>query len=136
MREIGAWDGARVAAPRASTGSTTAVPTGSTTAVSTSRERDGLRLATWKLLIDDGRMLDGDDHLKATGRKPVALVSAGTLSGLGLPSGALVTLRGEHGSVTLPLAVADLPDGVVWAPTASVWEAPAGSVVRLEGAGA
>jgi hypothetical protein len=34
----------------------------------------------------------------------------------------------------LPVGVADLPDGVVWAPTTSRWRAPAGSVVRLEGA--
>jgi len=128
MEEVGAWDGARVAAPRVSTGSTTR-DTVSTTP-------GNLRLATWKLLIDDGRMLDGDDYLKATARSPLALVSAGTLSALGLPSGALVTLSGQRGEVTLPIAVADLPDGVVWAPTMSSWSASAGSVVRLEGAGA
>jgi NADH-quinone oxidoreductase subunit G len=151
MREIGAWDGARVAAPRVPTAplrdasslgsSGQALRDASSLGSSgqaTTREtvREGLRLATWKLLIDDGRMLDGDDYLKATGRKPIALVSAGTLAGLGLPRGALVTLHGEHGSVTLPLAVADLPDGVVWAPTSSAWSAPSGSAVRLEGAGA
>jgi NADH-quinone oxidoreductase subunit G len=121
MQEIGAWDGARIAAPRLAPAE---LP------------REGLRLATWKLLIDDGRMLDGDDYLKATARKPLALVSAGTLSALGLVSGALVTISGQRGEVTLPIAVADLPDGVVWAPTMSSWSAPAGSVVRLEGAGA
>src|SRR4051794_14474811 len=99
MREIGAWDGERVAAP-------SVVSTGQGEAA---LERDGLRLATWKLLIDDGRMLDGDDYLKATGRKPVALVSAATLSKAGLVTGAPVTVTGRHGSVTLPVAVADLP---------------------------
>jgi NADH-quinone oxidoreductase subunit G len=121
MEDVGAWDGARVAAPLVTAGATT---------------REGLRLATWKLLIDDGRMLDGDDYLKATARTPLALVSAGTLSAHGLASGALVRISGQRGEVTLPVAVADLPDGVVWAPTMSSWSAPAGSVVRLEGAGA
>ncbi len=43
----------------------------------------GLRLATWKQMIDDGSMLDGDDYLKATGRAAVALVSAGDPRGAG-----------------------------------------------------
>jgi NADH-quinone oxidoreductase subunit G len=90
-----------------------------------------LRLATWKLLIDDGRMLDGEDYLKATARTPVALVSAGTAAELGLIPGQVVGLTGAHGSVRFPVAVADLPDGVVWAPTTAQWSAPAGSDVRL-----
>jgi NADH-quinone oxidoreductase subunit G len=79
-------------------------------------------------------MLDGDDYLKATARTPVALVSAGTLSGLGLTAGEHVEVSGDGGTTTLPVGVADLPDGVVWTPTTSVssaWSAPAGSVVRL-----
>ncbi|HET6626402.1 MAG TPA: NADH-quinone oxidoreductase subunit G [Nocardioidaceae bacterium] len=100
-------------------------------------------LATWKLLLDDGRMLDGDEYLKATARRPVALVSAGTLVSLGVDVGARVTLRTDHGSVAFPVAVADLPDGVVWAPMSSGGvnllrdlRASAGSVVRLEGGAA
>jgi NADH-quinone oxidoreductase subunit G len=93
-------------------------------------------LATWKLLLDDGRMLDGDDYLKATARAPVALVSAGTFDRLGLAAGELVEVSGDRGSTTLPVAVADLPDGVVWTPTTSGWSAPAGSVVRLAPKGA
>jgi NADH-quinone oxidoreductase subunit G len=135
---VGAWDGERLAAPRVSAGSLRDASSLGSSGQATTREttREGLRLATWKLLIDDGRMLDGDDYLKATGRKPVALVSAETLSGLGAATGAPVTITGEHGSMTLPVAVADLPDGVVWAPTSSAWSAPSGSAVRLEGAGA
>jgi hypothetical protein len=39
------------------------------------------------------------------------------------------------GSTTLPLALADLPDGVVWVPTTSApsqWSPAAGSEVTLE----
>jgi NADH-quinone oxidoreductase subunit G len=92
-----------------------------------------VRVATWKLLLDDGRMLDGDDYLKATARTPVAMVSPTTLDALGLPAGSHVTVSGDHGRSTLPLGVADLPDGVVWTPTTS-GSAPAGSVVRLTAA--
>jgi NADH-quinone oxidoreductase subunit G len=77
-------------------------------------------LATWKLLVDDGRLLDGDDYLKATGRRPEVLVSAGTLARLGVAEGAPVRLATERGSVELPVGVADLPDHVVWAPTSAV----------------
>jgi NADH-quinone oxidoreductase subunit G len=129
LAEIGPWDGDRAPAPEVSTGST-AVP-GSTA--------DGLRLSTWKQMIDDGSMLDGDDYLKATGRAAVALVSPATLAGLGVAAGDRVTLTGDRGSVSLPVGVADLPDGVVWAPSSSDGVhlgrdlGAAGSVVRIAG---
>jgi NADH-quinone oxidoreductase subunit G len=136
MAEVGPWDGERVPAPevRGIDVSTGSVSTGSVSTGSTSDE-GGLRLASWKLLIDDGRMLDGDDYLKATARRPVALVSGGTLTSLGLAEGETVTLTGELGSVALPVAVADLPDGVVWAP-ASARCGASGSAVRLNGGAA
>jgi NADH-quinone oxidoreductase subunit G len=99
-----------------------------------------MRLATWKQMVDDGSMLDGDDYLKATGRAAVALVSATTLESLGLAAGDLVTLTGDRGSVTLPVGVADLPDDVVWAPANSGGInlnrdlGAAGSAVRVGGA--
>jgi NADH-quinone oxidoreductase subunit G len=120
MAELGAWDGERVEMGPVSAGSTSALSTGG-----------GLRLATWKLLIDDGRMLDGEDYLKATARMPVALVSAGTATQLGLVPGQLVALTTGDRAAELPVAVADLPDGVVWAPTTVQWSAPAGSEVLL-----
>ncbi len=124
MVEVGPWDGERVAAPQLTPG--TAAPAG---------DGDELLLASWKLLIDDGRMLDGDDYLKATGRRPVALVSGATLDRLGLAEGQRVTVGGPRGSTELPVAVADLPDGVVWAPASARCGAP-GSVVRVNGGAA
>jgi NADH-quinone oxidoreductase subunit G len=99
------------------------------------------RLSTWKQLIDDGRMLDGDEYLKATGRRALALVSPATLAHLGVHEGQLLTIATERGSVELPVGVADLPDHVVWAPTSSegvslsreLGVATAGTLVRLEG---
>ncbi len=128
MAELGLWDGERAPAP-------TAAPTGPAE-VGTGQAL----LASWKPLLDDGRMLDGDEYLKATARRPVALVSPGTLVGLGIADGQLVTIASVRGSVDLPVRVADLPDGVVWAPTNSGGTAlfrelgaGAGAVVRLEG---
>ncbi|QRP45474.1 NADH-quinone oxidoreductase subunit G [Amycolatopsis sp. FDAARGOS 1241] len=69
-------------------------------------------LATWRQLIDNGSLQDGEPHLKGTQRKPVARLSAKTAEGLG----ATVRVETERGSITLPVEVADLPDGVVWLP--------------------
>ena len=86
--------------------------------VSTRRQRagDGVRLATWKQMLDNGSMQDGDKHLAATARPAVARVSATMYDALG-PA---VTVTGDRGSMTLPAEIADdLVDGVVWVPTNS-----------------
>ena len=128
MSDLGPWDGKRASAPTVPAAKQSKLGAGEVV------------LATWKLLIDDARMLDGDEYLKATGRKPIALVSAATLVGLGVAEGESVTLSTELGWVDLPVGVADLPDGVVWAPASSGGirlmrdlYASSGSVVRLEG---
>ncbi|HET6563504.1 MAG TPA: NADH-quinone oxidoreductase subunit G [Marmoricola sp.] len=102
LDEIGGWDGARVADPDVSP--EPATETG-----------DGLRLATWKTMIGDGPMQDGDPAYHASGPSPVALVSQATLATLGLEVGSPVELATTAGSAVLELGVADLPDDVVWA---------------------
>ncbi len=132
LGEVGVWDGARPTfepGPADETVRDTATgpadgPVGGA--------EDGLRLATWKLMIGDGRMQDGSDHLRETARAPVALVSPATLERLGLVTGQVVRLTAGHGSHTLPVAVADLPEGVVWTPTTAAWSAVPGDVVRLD----
>ena len=69
-------------------------------------------LSTWRQLIDNGSLQDDEPHLKGTQRKPVARLSAKTAEGLG----ATVKVSTERGTITLPVEVADLPDGVVWLP--------------------
>ena len=135
MAELEAWDGARLELA----GHAAAQPAELETTGAADPALDVV-LATWKLLIDDGRMLDGEEFLQATGRRPVALVSAATLARLVVQEGDQVTISGPRGSVDLPVAVADLPDGVVWAPTSSGGVhmsrdlgVGAGSVVRLAG---
>ena len=101
MEEMGPWDGAR-----ATLGGV------ETVASATSSTTEGLALATWKLLVDNGSMQDGDKAYRATGRAPVARLSRATYDAVG-PT---VTLTGDRGSVTLPAEPADLDDGVVWVP--------------------
>ncbi|MEU0790986.1 NADH-quinone oxidoreductase subunit G [Amycolatopsis sp. NPDC005961] len=69
-------------------------------------------LSSWRQLIDNGSLQDGEPHLKGTQRKPVARLSAKTAEGLGTT----VKVSTERGAITLPLEIADLPDGVVWLP--------------------
>jgi NADH-quinone oxidoreductase subunit G len=125
--DLGVWDGPRSPAPDVPAGSSVQVPAGSAV------------LDTWRQLIDDGRLLDGDPYLQATARRVVARLSPGTVQALGLLDGDEVLLRTPTGALALPYEVADLPDSVVWAPQSSggaplsqVLGAGAGSVVSVE----
>ncbi|HEX8759868.1 MAG TPA: NADH-quinone oxidoreductase subunit G [Pseudonocardiaceae bacterium] len=73
-------------------------------------------LATWRQLLDNGSMQDGEPHLAGTARPAVALLSEVTAAELGVRIGGEVTVSTRQGSVTLPAAIADLPAGVVWIP--------------------
>jgi NADH-quinone oxidoreductase subunit G len=73
-------------------------------------------LATWRRMLDNGSLQDEEPNLAGTARPVVAKVSANTAVNLGLDLGADITVSTERGSVTLPVEVADLPDGVVWLP--------------------
>jgi NADH-quinone oxidoreductase subunit G len=71
-------------------------------------------LATWRQLLDNGSLQSDEPHLAGTQRPAVVRVNAETAARLGVNGTA--TVKTEHGSVTLPVEHADLPDGVVWLP--------------------
>ncbi|HEX7160180.1 MAG TPA: NADH-quinone oxidoreductase subunit G [Trebonia sp.] len=126
LASIGAWRGARPAAP-AVFSTPPVLPTPATS------RADGteVRLATWAQLIDVGRMQDGEPFLAGTARPVVARVSAATAAAAGVANGDKVTVATATGSVTVPLDVTDMADGVVWLPTNS-----SGAAVRADlGAG-
>jgi NADH-quinone oxidoreductase subunit G len=80
-------------------------------------EPGAAKLATWHWLLDDGSLQDGEPHLAGTAKKPRLHLSAATAAEIGVADGDPVTVSTDRGSLTLPLVVADLPDGVVWVPT-------------------
>ncbi|HET7326730.1 MAG TPA: NADH-quinone oxidoreductase subunit G [Nocardioidaceae bacterium] len=128
MRELGPWDGARAPMPEVAAGAAPVPATGEAV------------LATWRMLIDDGAMQDGDPYLRSTARPAVARVSAATAAAAGVAEGGHVTISTGHGQITLPVVVTDLPDGVVWVPQRSGGTSvnrdlgvAAGAVVRIEG---
>ncbi|MBB3038270.1 NADH-quinone oxidoreductase subunit G [Hoyosella altamirensis] len=98
-------------------------------------------LATWRMLLDAGRLQDGEPHLAGTAREPVIRLSAPTAGEIGADEGTLVTVSSARGTVTLPLRVTEMPDRVVWLPQNSpgalvntVLAAPVGSVVQISAA--
>ncbi|HEY5857229.1 MAG TPA: NADH-quinone oxidoreductase subunit G [Aldersonia sp.] len=95
-------------------------------------------LASWRMLLDGGRMQDGEPHLAGTAHAPVVRLSAGTATEIGATDGDPVTVRTDRGALTLPLVVTEMPDRVVWAPLAAPGRAvyphlatTAGSIVRI-----
>ena len=100
-------------------------------------------LSTWRMLLDAGRLQDGEPHLAGTARPPVARLSAATATEIGVADGGLLTVRTDRGAISLPLVCTEMPDRVVWLPTNSPGSAVAaqlgatsGDVVRIERADA
>jgi NADH-quinone oxidoreductase subunit G len=96
-------------------------------------------LASWRMLLDAGRLQDGEQHLAGTARPPVARCSAASAVEIGATAGDLVTVSTGNGSISLPLEITEMPDRVVWLPMNSPGSAvyaqlatTAGAVVRIE----
>ncbi|GAA3752543.1 NADH-quinone oxidoreductase subunit G [Salinactinospora qingdaonensis] len=73
-------------------------------------------LSTWSMLLGNGRMEDGEPYLAGTARPTVARLSAATAAEVGLADGGQVRVTGDTGSVSVPVALTDMPDRVVWLP--------------------
>lgn len=108
LSAIGAWRGTRVAAPAVAARARPEPAAGQAL------------LATWHLLLDEGRLQDGEPYLAGTARPAEALVSAGTAAEIGVADGDKLVVGGPGpNAVTLPVRIADLPDRVVWVPSNS-----------------
>ncbi len=107
LAELDVWEGAHPAAP--TVGAVEPAQPGPGTAV----------LATWHLLLDNGRLQQGEPYLAGTAHRPVARLSAATAAEIGLADGAALTVSTSRGTVTLPGVVTAMPDRVVWLPTNS-----------------
>jgi NADH-quinone oxidoreductase subunit G len=126
LSALGAWDGTHAADPTVAAAA--APKPGAGEAV----------LAGWRMLLDAGRLQDGEPHLAGTARTPVVRLSAGTADAIGAADGDQVTVSTARGEVTLPLNITEMPDHVVWLPLNSPRSAvhrmlgvTAGAVVRI-----
>jgi NADH-quinone oxidoreductase subunit G len=126
LAALGTWTGDRAAAPRLST-------------VEPPRPGAGEAvLATWRMLLDNGRLQDGEPFLAGTARVPVVRLSAATAAEIGAGAGDVVAVRTDRGGIALPLLVTPMPDRVVWLPANSPGSVvyrdlgvDAGAVVRI-----
>ena len=104
MVGLGTWEGPRPSAPATDARSAVSLEPGEAV------------LAGWRMLLDAGRLQDGEPHLAGTARPTVARLSSSTAAGIGAVDGQPVTVATGRGSVTVPLEVTAMPDGVVWLP--------------------
>lgn len=77
-------------------------------------------LAGHRMLLDRGRLQEGDEALAGTRHAAVARLSPATAAESGVKDGDLLAVTGPAGSTELPLVVTDMPDRVVWVPLNSV----------------
>ncbi|MCV7358844.1 NADH-quinone oxidoreductase subunit G [Mycolicibacterium fluoranthenivorans] len=94
-------------------------------------------LASWRMLLDAGRLQDGEPYLAGTARPVVARLSAGTAAETGCTD--TVRVSTDLGSVTVALEITEMPDRVVWLPLNSAGSAVhttlgagVGDIVRIE----
>ncbi len=121
LDRLGRWGGERAADP-AEPGRPPARP-----------ERGEAVLAGHRLLLDRGRLQDGDDALAATRPPALARVSAATAAEAGVRDGESLAVTGPAGTLRLPVAVTPMPDRVVWLPLNSVGGGVASDIGALPG---
>ncbi|ABL04813.1 NADH-quinone oxidoreductase subunit G [Mycobacterium ulcerans] len=119
LAALGNWDGKHAASPHV-------------TAAGAAQPAAGEAILTgWRMLLDAGRLQDGEPHLSGTARPPVVRLAAETAAEIGAADGDAVTVSSSRGSITLPLNITDMPERVVWLPLNS----PGSAVYRQLGAG-
>jgi NADH-quinone oxidoreductase subunit G len=104
LARLGWWGGTRPSAPTVAVGD--AAQPGKGEAV----------LTGWRMLLDSGRLQDGEPYLAGTARVPVVRLSATTAGEIGAADGDSVTVATNRGEITLPLEITDMDDRVVWLP--------------------
>ncbi|RDG38746.1 NADH-quinone oxidoreductase subunit G [Streptomyces corynorhini] len=130
LDRLGGWDGPRATEPRESARPVPRAATGEAV------------LAGHRLLLDLGRLQEGDDALAGTRHAAVARLSAATAEETGVKDGDELAVSGPAGAVTFPLRVTVMPDRVVWLPLNSTGSgvladtgAAPGTLVRIAPAG-
>ncbi len=116
---IGMWAGVRPESPRTEPPPPRQPASGQAT------------LAGWRMLLDAGRLQDGEPHLAGTARTPLARLSPATAAEIGVGDGELLTVSTDRGAITLPVELTDMNDRVVWLPLNSA----GGAVHQTLGAG-
>ena len=105
---LGAWDGAK-----SEFGGVNAI---SPITVS----GDQAILTSWRRLLDNGSLQDGEANLAGTARKTVAVISPKRAAAIGVNDGDLVKISNNKGAIVLPVLIEAIHDDAVWAPRNSM----------------
>ncbi|MDP1712841.1 MAG: NADH-quinone oxidoreductase subunit G [Candidatus Nanopelagicaceae bacterium] len=101
---LGAWDGVKAQfIPMAQP------------ALPTLKENEAL-LTSWRRLLDEGSLQEGEENLAGTARKPVAVISPKRALALGVVDGDSVCVSNKHGTVVLPALIEEIHDDALWLP--------------------
>ncbi|MEU9899320.1 NADH-quinone oxidoreductase subunit G [Streptomyces phaeochromogenes] len=122
LDSLGTWDGARATEPV------------ETAAVLPRPAAGEAVLAGHRLLLDQGRLQEGDEALAGTRHAAHARVSPATAAEAGVKNGDLLAVTGPSGVVELPLQITEMPDRVVWLPLNSAGGGVASDTGALPGA--
>ncbi|MEU5341032.1 NADH-quinone oxidoreductase subunit G [Streptomyces sp. NPDC020766] len=122
LDRLGTWDGPRATGPV------------ETAAVLPRPASGEAVLAGHRLLLDQGRLQEGDEALAGTRHAAHARVSAATAAEAGVKNGDLLAVTGPSGVVELPLQITEMPDRVVWLPLNSAGGGVASDTGALPGA--
>lgn len=104
LASLGLWDGARA----------NFLPVSSPASQSVSGNE--ALLTSWRRLLDDGSLQEGEENLAGTARQPVAVISPKRASALGVVDGDAVRVSNSHGAIVLPVLVEAIHDDAVWLP--------------------
>ncbi|WP_033319569.1 NADH-quinone oxidoreductase subunit G [Streptomyces yerevanensis] len=121
LDRLGAWDGAQATELRQ-------------TAAELPRPAAGEAvLAGHRLLLDQGRLQEGDEALAGTRHAARARVSPATAAEAGVKDGDVLAVTGPSGVVEFPLQITEMPDRVVWLPLNSAGGGVASDTGTLPG---
>ncbi|MCX6430025.1 MAG: NADH-quinone oxidoreductase subunit G [Actinobacteria bacterium] len=73
-------------------------------------------LTSWRRLLDEGSLQEGEENLAGTARKTVVVISPKRAKAIGVVDGDPVCVSNAHGSVVLPVLVEEIHDDAVWLP--------------------
>ena len=74
-------------------------------------------MSTWNLLLDDGALQKGEEHLAGTQRPVIAHLSEKTAAENNLVTGDKVTISNSRGSIIIKLEIIEMVNDVVWIPS-------------------
>ncbi len=83
-------------------------------------QSQGITLASWRQLLDNGSLQVNEPNLSGTARKAFARMNRKLADSLGVSNEDLITISTDHGALSLNVEISDLVDDVVWLPRNAV----------------